>query len=109
MKKILLAALFAPLSALAQSYPSPTFNNMTVQGTATINSATFTTTPTAPTVAAGTSNTQLATTAFVGGAVSGITPAVFGPIYSSWFSSLPTSLPASAGVFWNNGGVLSKS
>lgn len=37
MKKILLAALFVPLVALAQSYPSPTFNNMTINGTVTNN------------------------------------------------------------------------
>ena len=35
MKKLLLAALWLPLMALAQSYPSPTFNNVTVQGTLT--------------------------------------------------------------------------
>lgn len=31
MKKILLAVLFAPLAALAQPYPSPTFNSITLQ------------------------------------------------------------------------------
>lgn len=31
MKKILLAALFAPVMALAQTYPSPTFNSLTLQ------------------------------------------------------------------------------
>ena len=35
MKKILLAALWLPLMAHAQSYPSPTYNNVTVQGTLT--------------------------------------------------------------------------
>lgn len=33
MKKILVAALMWPLLALAQSYPSPHFNNLTVDGT----------------------------------------------------------------------------
>ena len=33
MKKILLAALWLPLMALAQSYPSPTYQNLTVLGT----------------------------------------------------------------------------
>lgn len=43
MKNILLTALMLPLSALAQTYPSPTFNNMTVNGTATFaSSPTFT-------------------------------------------------------------------
>ena len=35
LKRLLIAVLFAPLLALAQSYPSPTFNNLTVQGTFT--------------------------------------------------------------------------
>jgi hypothetical protein len=35
LKKILLAALLLPLLAFGQSYPSPTFNNLTVQGTFT--------------------------------------------------------------------------
>lgn len=35
LKKILIAVLMAPLLAFAQSYPSPTFNNLTVQGTFT--------------------------------------------------------------------------
>lgn len=35
MKKLLLAALWLPLMAHAQSYPSPTYNNVTVQGTLT--------------------------------------------------------------------------
>jgi hypothetical protein len=36
LKRILIAALMLPLVALAQSYPSPTFNNVTVQGTLTL-------------------------------------------------------------------------
>lgn len=35
LKKIILAALLWPLLALAGTYPSPTFNNVTVQGTLT--------------------------------------------------------------------------
>lgn len=35
LKRILFAALLVPLLALAQSYPSPTFNNLTVNGTFT--------------------------------------------------------------------------
>lgn len=37
LKKILIAALMWPLVALAQSYPSPIFNNLTVNGTFTLN------------------------------------------------------------------------
>lgn len=40
LKKILVAALLLPLLAFGQSYPSPTFNNVTSQGTATLNNAT---------------------------------------------------------------------
>ncbi|WP_080752262.1 hypothetical protein [Burkholderia gladioli] len=180
MKKLIAAALFAPLSALAQTYPSPTFNNITVNGTATIANATFTNppsfpsgipiaslssiaantvlanvtsatagvtavsipscsgsgsalayasgtgfscvtglaslssptftgTPAAPTATTGTNTTQIATTAFVNSSISGMSSSTFGSLYLTWFNSLPTTLPASAGVLWNNGGVLSKS
>lgn len=37
IKKILAAALFVPLVALAQTYPSPIFQNLTVQGTFTLS------------------------------------------------------------------------
>jgi hypothetical protein len=40
LKRILIAALLWPLLAFGQSYPSPTFNNITSQGTATLNNAT---------------------------------------------------------------------
>lgn len=208
MKKILLTALLVPVMAHAQSYPSPTFNNLTVNGTATFaSSPTFTGgisisslsniaantvlanvtsaaagvtafampscsstgsalqytngtgftcatgfaplasptftgtvtipagasisgylttasaastyaplaspaltgTPTAPTATAGTNTTQVATTAFVGSAITGISTSTFGSLYAAWFASLPTTLPVSAGVYWNNGGLLSKS
>jgi|GEM_PF-1600976 len=50
MKKIIITALFAPLAALAQTYPSPTFNSVTLQnpltpangGTGVANSGTIT-------------------------------------------------------------------
>lgn len=175
MKKLLLALAFAPLVSLAQTYPSPTFNNLTVNGTATfantpmfssgisisnlssiaantvlanVTSATagvtafampscsatgsalqytngtgFTCatgfaplaspalsgTPTAPTATTGTNTTQLATTAFVNSSITGMSTSTFGSLYLTWFNSLPTTLPASAGVLWNNGGILSKS
>jgi hypothetical protein len=35
LKKILIAALWLPLTALAQTYPSPTFQNLTLTGTLT--------------------------------------------------------------------------
>jgi hypothetical protein len=42
MKKLILSFALATLSALgfAQTYPSPTYNNLTVQGTATLHAAT---------------------------------------------------------------------
>lgn len=50
MKRILIAALFAPLTALAQTYPSPTFSSVTLQnpltpangGTGAANTGTIT-------------------------------------------------------------------
>lgn len=42
MKKILIAALWLPLTALAQSYPSPHFNNVTIDGTLTAATPAFT-------------------------------------------------------------------
>ena len=33
----------------------------------------------------------------------------FGPAIAAWFATLPTSLPAQSGVFWNNGGTLAQS
>ncbi|MDN7993594.1 hypothetical protein QZM97_26295 [Burkholderia orbicola] len=53
MKKILIAVLMWPLLALAQSYPSPTFNNVTINGTL--------------------SNANVAIT---GGSISGISPPI---------------------------------
>ncbi|PRX32250.1 hypothetical protein B0G75_104271 [Paraburkholderia sp. BL18I3N2] len=36
-----------------------------------------------------------------------------GPVFAAamlaWFNSLPTALPATAGVLWNNGGTLAQS
>jgi hypothetical protein len=37
LKRILLAALLLPLLAFGQSYPSPTFNNVTINGTLTVS------------------------------------------------------------------------
>lgn len=33
----------------------------------------------------------------------------FGAAMLAWFNSLPTTLPATAGVLWNNGGTLAQS
>lgn len=63
LKRILLCVILAPMAALAQTYPSPTFNNVTSQGTATLNNATVSGTFTAtgkiglPSLAAQAANT----------------------------------------------------
>ena len=63
LKRILLCVILAPMVALAQTYPSPTFNNITSQGTATLNNATVSGTFTAtgkiglPSLAAQAANT----------------------------------------------------
>jgi hypothetical protein len=38
-----------------------------------------------------------------------VPPASFGAAMLVWFNSLPTSLPGTAGVLWNNGGTLAQS
>lgn len=45
------------------------------------------------------------------GAISNISlsPAVLGPAILVWFNTLPTVLPATPGVLWNNGGTLAQS
>ena len=66
MKKLLAAALFAPLMALAQGYPSPTFQNVTVLGTMTNANA-----------------------AITGGSISGISPPI--PVASGGTNSASAS------------------
>jgi hypothetical protein len=51
MKKLLLALLWLPLVALAQTYPSPTFQNLTVLGTSTVPYSLTFNNPNATTVA----------------------------------------------------------
>jgi hypothetical protein len=56
-------------------------------------------------------NNQLVTcTATIGDViVSNIPPASFAISVLNWFNSLPTSLPITPGVLWNNGGTLAQS
>lgn len=42
------------------------------------------------------------------GLVPGVVPS-FDAEMQTWWGSLPTSLPASSGLFWNNGGTLARS
>ena len=39
----------------------------------------------------------------------GFTPSVFAALMLTWFNALPTTLPATAGVLWNNGGTVAQS
>jgi len=83
-KQLLLTALLVPVLAFAQTFPSPTFNSVTLQnpltaangGTGATSSTgtgstvlsaspTLTGAPVAPTAPSSTSNTQIATTGFV--------------------------------------------
>ena len=66
MKKLLLAALWLPLMALAQTYPSPTYQNVTVLGTMTNAHA-----------------------AITGGSISGISPPI--PVASGGTNSASAS------------------
>lgn len=66
IKRILIAVLFAPLLALAQSYPSPTFQNVTINGT--LNNA---------------------HAAITGGSISGISPPI--PVASGGTNSATAS------------------
>ena len=38
-----------------------------------------------------------------------LSPAALGVALATWFATLPTSLPATAGQWWNNGGTLAQS
>lgn len=70
LKRFLIAALLVPLLALAQSYPSPTFNNLTVNGT--ISGAGLTSYLAAPPAIGGTTpNSGAFTSLSASGAVSG--------------------------------------
>lgn len=40
---------------------------------------------------------------------SGMSTTTFGTLMLAWFNSLPTTIPGSSGVLWNNGGTLAKS
>jgi hypothetical protein len=48
------------------------------------------------------------TTVALNSFASGISPQ-FAAAMLAWFNALPTSLPAQAGVLWNNGGTLAQS
>ena len=40
---------------------------------------------------------------------SSISPSAFAALMLTWFNGLPTTLPAAAGVLWNNGGSVAQS
>jgi hypothetical protein len=53
--------------------------------------------------------TTLSTTTPIPVGSGGTGAATFGAAMLTWFNSLPTTLPGSAGVLWNNGGTLAQS
>jgi hypothetical protein len=50
-----------------------------------------------------------ATAAAASAATAAQIPTNFGAAFLAWFNTLPTSLPASTGLFWNDGGTLAQS
>jgi hypothetical protein len=50
-----------------------------------------------------------ATAAAASAAMAAQVPTNFGAAFLAWFDTLPTSLPASTGSFWNDGGTLAQS
>jgi hypothetical protein len=70
-----------------------TLNDVTSVGGAPLASPNFSGTPTAPTAAAGTSSTQLATTAFVTNALAGLSPTVV--------SATAPATPGQGQLWWN--------
>jgi hypothetical protein len=96
MKKILLTALLVSAMALAQTFPSPTFSSITLQ------------TP----LAASSGGTGASTTSgsgFTCNASITVSTSSFSSSMTTFFNALPTTLPATSGVLWDNGGILSKS
>ncbi len=80
---------------LAGTSAAPTVPGLALK--ANIASPTLTGTPLAPTAGAGTNTTQIATTAFVTGAVNGVTTG-FAPLSSPNFTGTPTAPTATAGT-----------
>ncbi|WP_447361700.1 hypothetical protein ACSC95_19150 [Burkholderia vietnamiensis] len=88
MKKILFAALFAPLMALAQTYPSPTFSSLTLQ-----NPLAQTSGGTGTTAATGTGAVVYATSPTISNPV--ITGAITGGVYSFTTGTMTSSAESS--------------
>ena len=106
---------FAVQIASAQSLSSPQFLTMTTgdnsahaASDAFVNTAVSGETSRAVGAEGALSNGLAVTTATANAALPN-TPAALGSTYAAWFSTLPTTLPSTAGAYWNNGGMLSKS
>ncbi|WP_447361602.1 hypothetical protein ACSC95_06215 [Burkholderia vietnamiensis] len=89
MKKILFAALFAPLMALAQTYPSPTFSSLTLQ-----NPLAQTSGGTGTTAATGT-----------GAVVYANSPSIASPAFTSAFSATETAATQPVSLFGEAAGT----
>lgn len=81
---------------------------MAQQGSYPIGSRTLALTDTATGVVTG-STADIPLSAIVALSWSGATNAQITAAITAWFKSLPTTLPGSAGVLWNNGGTLALS
>jgi hypothetical protein len=91
-------------SALSSTSTNPVQNkviNTALATKAPLASPTFTGTPAAPTPAAGTNTTQLATTAFVASAIATAVSSTFKPSGSLAFASLPTPAVGVLGNVYN--------
>lgn len=81
---------------------------MSQQGQYPIGSRTLTPTDTATGVVTG-STADIPISAILALAWSSVTTTQVNTAMTTWFQSLPTTLPGAAGVLWNNGGTLSMS
>lgn len=90
------AAVFATTLSATGTVSGAGFTTLLAQY-APLASPTFTGTPEAPTATAGTDTTQIATTAFVTTAVSGVTGS-YAPLASPAFTGTPTAPTATAGT-----------
>lgn len=81
---------------------------MSQQGNYPIGSRTLATTDTATGVVTG-STADIPMSAVIALTWSAVTTAQVNAAMTTWFKSLPTTIPATAGVLWNNGGTLSMS
>jgi hypothetical protein len=104
-----IAATAAASSAAATTEAGIATTQAAAASASATASATSAATATAEAAAASASATAAAASAALAASFGGLTPAALGAALTTWFATLPTSLPASAGQWWNNGGTLAQS